>query len=973
MKRFTIIALAVLVAFSCLISCSNESASVESQLVSVSFAASQSRSLQEIKPGFVGVNDPTIEWYYKATKAPGSDFLTGQATEWRKIPADSREEAVEGKLDNQITFSLGKWDFYLQARLTSDNTKVVYEGFRLGVLLSDANGVSTVDINVSPIIEGQEGYLKLDGVYIKDMNGNNVAPNVFKIGNVNYSFTTNAGNTISTDDIPLPVGSYTIGVGYTADGAVNAAETKTVQIYSGRTTKVIGFVDEQNGFVKFNPISDSGVATPVINEEDNTTTFTINNVSPSMMASTDDTQIYTSALFPAGSLTGVTAENTKLIVNVNQIDSNFSVDATGDDTAVAGLDISLVVNNEPVREFNGQSVTIVTYIAKGLTDVKVYYDGYPIAEDTEDSPIYDPVTGRLRFTTPHFSEFYVGSSSVCFNVSKNKAYANLLDAVNDTSEKETLILITDCVTPMLENWTEYNFAEGCVFDLNGKTLTNNVNVPGTTPAGADSQTVYQGKNIIVQNGNIEGNGNYVFFVGNSTEETSFSIKDVTITGGINCYVSKVTLKEGNLFDASNGGFYAVYGDEGTQIVIEDGKYIGGTNGISVMQFNYEGNSTDIIGGEFNGKISTHSNSSSNGNAVIRIAGGIYSVKPTDFLADGYYAEQNEDGKYEVKKATNWIQLADASWYESHESDTSYSISTAKQLAGLAKIINDNTINETFEGKTITLTDDIDLSGLEWISIGSHSSKKMFRGVFDGGNHTIVGMHTKDYGYLDKDNNRQYYGNGLFWKLSGTVQNLTIINALVENAYYEYAGNIYGIVAGYSYGNTTFNNVQVKDSTINGYGKVGAILGMAAEPNTTTTTFINCIVDGVNMYAVYDACGFAGLVQNKLIISGDNTSVTNLNWIKSSKETYVTLNEALVNASEQYPSGSTCYLSGKPISGEYWKYSSYLYGGFAKYAVMYGTSEHDCTLTGEYSGYYLANMERVINDLNQLSSLNNPWK
>lgn len=230
---------------------------------------------------------------------------------------------------------------------------------------------------------------------------------------------------------------------------------------------------------------------------------------------------------------------------------------------------------------------------------------------------------------------------VVLNAIQNIKYKSLLSAVNESKENDTIILLLDYETPNLGNWIEYNFADGCVFDLNGKTLTNNVNIPGTTPAGADSQSVYQGKNIVVQNGTIKGNGNYSFFIGNESLETSFTLKNIkTIKSGINCYSAKVTLKEGNYFDASESTYYAVYGDEATQIVIEDGEYIGGTNGISIYQYTMDGNTTEIKGGKFSGKINISSRS---------ITGGIFSDDPSSYVPEGYTATLNADGTYTVIK------------------------------------------------------------------------------------------------------------------------------------------------------------------------------------------------------------------------------------------------------------------------------------------------------------------------------------
>ena len=237
---------------------------------------------------------------------------------------------------------------------------------------------------------------------------------------------------------------------------------------------------------------------------------------------------------------------------------------------------------------------------------------------------------------------------IVLNKTQNIKYKTLLSAVNESKENNTILLLSDCTTPNLGDWTEYNFADGCTFDLNGKILTNNVNDPGKTPAGVDGQSVYQGKNITVQNGTIKGAGNYVFFIGNDTKETSFSLNNIKTVGGINCYVAKVILQEGNYFDASTSQYYAVYGDEATQIVIEDGEYIGGTSGISVMQFNYEGNTTEIKNGIFTGKISSFTNGNSTGNAVIKITGGTFNFDPTLYVLRGYTATE-KGGVWSVTK------------------------------------------------------------------------------------------------------------------------------------------------------------------------------------------------------------------------------------------------------------------------------------------------------------------------------------
>lgn len=69
---------------------------------------------------------------------------------------------------------------------------------------------------------------------------------------------------------------------------------------------------------------------------------------------------------------------------------------------------------------------------------------------------------------------------------------------------------------------------------------------------------------------------------------------------------------------------------------------------------------------------------------------------------------------------------DITWYNA--SAQSYVISNAKQLAGVAYLVNNG--YTTFAGKTITLAGNVDLSDRFWVPIGGEGFH--FRGTFDGG-------------------------------------------------------------------------------------------------------------------------------------------------------------------------------------------------------------------------------------------------
>ena len=124
----------------------------------------------------------------------------------------------------------------------------------------------------------------------------------------------------------------------------------------------------------------------------------------------------------------------------------------------------------------------------------------------------------------------------------------------------------------------------------------------------------------------------------------------------------------------------------------------------------------------------------------------------------------------------WDGTADTSWYD--ENETKFHLKTAKQLAGMAKLVNDNTAN--FKDKTVYLDNDLDLGGHEWISIGNGANTAWgsFQGIFDGQSHVVYNLYSHEgLKSENKDNNNNLYRNGLF----GSIYNATVKNLGIENA------------------------------------------------------------------------------------------------------------------------------------------------------------------------------------------------
>ena len=211
---------------------------------------------------------------------------------------------------------------------------------------------------------------------------------------------------------------------------------------------------------------------------------------------------------------------------------------------------------------------------------------------------------------------------------------------------------------------------------------------------------------------------------------------------------------------------------------------------------------------------------------------------------------------------------DTSWYNS--SAKSFPLTTADQLAGLARLVNGG---NTFAGKTVNLGANISLSaygagyngGKGWIPIGNNWNKS-FRGIFDGKNHKITGLYVRnalDYDYT-----------GLFGSVSdGMVKNLGIKDANVAG-HLNVGGLVGNIAAGtmqscYVTGTVSYSG---RDEEPSGQSDtVGGIIGYARDNSKIEncyfigTVYGNDITGGVvgSFYqSTVQNCCAAGLVSSE---------------------------------------------------------------------------------------------------------------
>lgn len=128
------------------------------------------------------------------------------------------------------------------------------------------------------------------------------------------------------------------------------------------------------------------------------------------------------------------------------------------------------------------------------------------------------------------------------------------------------------------------------------------------------------------------------------------------------------------------------------------------------------------------------------------------------------------------------------WYNADS--IKFNISNAAELAGVAYLVNMGKVD--FEGKTIGLTNDINLAEYEWVPVGDKINDINFRGVFDGNNHTIKGLRIN------------HQGNGFVAGLFGFIQGAVVKNVILDSSCH--ISTTHNRVAGIA-GNIVFSTIE----------------------------------------------------------------------------------------------------------------------------------------------------------------------
>lgn len=191
--------------------------------------------------------------------------------------------------------------------------------------------------------------------------------------------------------------------------------------------------------------------------------------------------------------------------------------------------------------------------------------------------------------------------------------------------------------------------------------------------------------------------------------------------------------------------------------------------------------------------------------------------------------------YTVSANTN----EDISWYIGNEGASTYTLETAAQLFGFAALVNGTakdkdgkTIpSKNFNGRTINLADDIDVSGYEWIPIGYSDgyTPTAFAGTFNGDGHTVtLALDTIGKSYV-----------GFFGYVTGTVKNLTVDGSVKADATGSRTGYAAGVVAYLAVDGTVEMCVNKASVTTNGRYTAGIVGSSSSKKDGRGGVIKNC--------------------------------------------------------------------------------------------------------------------------------------
>ncbi len=189
------------------------------------------------------------------------------------------------------------------------------------------------------------------------------------------------------------------------------------------------------------------------------------------------------------------------------------------------------------------------------------------------------------------------------------------------------------------------------------------------------------------------------------------------------------------------------------------------------------------------------------------------------------------------------EIVDTNWYDTNPDATEFVLDTAGDVAGLAQLVN---AGNNFEGKTITLTEDVNMTAEtgKFLPIGysiDEEGKRQivkFKGTFDGAGKKISGFRVS----AEELGDAMPVNAGLFY----SVENATVKNLTLDGFYLDNDGGAVAAVAAAVYGTSLFENITVTNSTFTtNNNTISALVGDVY--SNSNVTFRNITFDASNKF------------------------------------------------------------------------------------------------------------------------------
>ena len=418
-------------------------------------------------------------------------------------------------------------------------------------------------------------------------------------------------------------------------------------------------------------------------------------------------------------------------------------------------------------------------------------------------------------------------AAVTDNNGKILAYhTNVQEAIKAAAPSGTVELLSDVT---VDKWImiseTLNISSGQIITMNidGLTINGNgktVTIKSIESAGNGNRLFYDATKLNINNWTIK----YADGVAGGIGLTSGTINEVTIEGGAGVFpgTGNITISECNF---KTSGHCIYFEEERDNLVVTNNTFeLPADANVILLRGDVEFTDNTVVSGRTVNVVSGSPVVSGNNfnNVRFKVYNAATATISENTINNLVFNDTNVPTESTFTdntlsaEAQAAIDALPALVGEGTEANP-YLINDVDDLVWLQKKVDELAQDGStqFAGKYFKLTNDIDLSGINWNPIGTMSADHgSFKGVFDGGDHTISNLHVEQAGN----------GIGLFARTTdnAVIKNLQLNNVTVESTD---NSNYVGGLVGNAYASTKIENVHVSGNVyISGRGYIGGIAG-----------------------------------------------------------------------------------------------------------------------------------------------------